>query len=395
MSSNQRTATGVLAFVLLAVAPAAAQDDGDRRQLELEVGEQTTLSAVGVERFSEGAPGIVDIRVTETEFIIVALRAGQTSLLLIYSNGRQVRYRIQVRQPGQTEAARPGTVEQRETIRLDLYFVELNESYSHQIGIGFPGTIGGPGVGRGVFNLNFDTNPPMGVPDITANATLSLVNQVLPRIDLAQANGWARLRRQTMVVTANNTPAEFSSGGEVNVIATSGLNIELIRIQYGSNLQMTPRYDPTSGRIEIQIRADLSELTEPTSPGGPPGRRRTELEAVANMEPGQAIIMSGVVSRSEQETQGGLPGLSQIPIVGVLFGTNTRRGEATHSLLFIVPTIVQPVARQQRDYINEALETFQRFSGHIHDYEMFERTPPGYGAPGGRAPAQGGAAPAP
>ncbi len=390
-NERHRIAAHALCLSLLALAaPAAAQDE---RDLELEVGEQSTLSAVGVERFSEGRPGIVDIRVTEREFIIAALRAGQTSLVLFYGNGRQVTYRIRVREPGATDT-RPGSVEQRETVRLDLYFVELNESYSHNIGIGFPGTIGGPGIGRGIFNFNWDSNPSMGTPDVTANATLSLVNQVLPRIDLAQISGWARLRRQTMVVTANGTPAEFNSGGEVNIITTTGFGAQLVRIEYGSVLRMTPRYDAQSGRIEITIEADLSELTEPTSPGGPPGRRRTELEAVANMEPGQAIIMSGVVSRSEQEAQGGLPGLSQIPIIGVLFGTNTRRGAATHNLLFIVPTIVQPVPRQQRDYIREALETFSRFTGYIHDYEMFESTPPGYGAPRGQGTPRPAGAPA-
>lgn len=384
MSSDRLRSVCVLVAVLAVAGSAEAQD----RELTLEVGEQTTISAVGVERFSEGVAGIVDVRVTEREFILAALRPGQTSLLLIYTNGRQVRYRIQVRQPGATDT-RPGSVAERETIRLDLYFVELNESYSHQIGIGFPGTIGGPGVGRGLLTFDFIGTPMDRSPQFT-QASLALVNQVLPRIDLAEISGWARLRSQTMVVTANGTPAEFSSGGEVNIVAQNALAIELIRIQYGSILRMTPRYDATSGRVEIQIAADLSELTEPTSPGGPPGRRRTELQAVANMEPGQAIIMSGVTSRSEQESQGGLPGLSQIPIIGVLFGTNTRRGEATQSLLFIVPTIVQPVPRQQRDYIREALETFQRFSGHIHAYELFETVPPGYGAPGGQGtPARG------
>lgn len=387
-NETHRLAARVLCLAaLLAAAPAAAQDGGDERSLELEVGEQSTLSAIGVERFSEGAPGIVDIRVTEREFVIAALRAGQTSLVLFYTNGRQVRYRIRVRQPG-AQDTRPGSVESRETVRLDLYFVELNESYSHQIGIGFPGTIGGAGNGVGRFDFTHRFASDQVPQDVfTTSTTLGLVNQVLPRIDLAQVSGWARLRRQTMVVTANGTPAEFTSGGEVNIITTTGFGAQLVRIQFGSILRMTPRYDAQSGRIEIAIEADLSELTEPSSPGGPPGRRRTELEAVANMEPGQAIIMSGVDSRSETESQGGLPGLSQIPIIGVLFGTNARRGEATQSLLFIVPTIVQPVARQQRDYIREALETFSRFSGYIHDYELFERTPPGYGAQGGRAPA--------
>ena len=42
--------------------------------------------------------------------------------------------------------------------------------------------------------------------------------------------------------------------------------------------------------------------------------------------------------------------------------------------------------------IEEAMETFQRFGGFIHEQALIETTPPGYGQPGGRAP--GSAAPA-
>jgi pilus assembly protein CpaC len=220
----------------------------------------------------------------------------------------------------------------------------------------------------------------MGMSALSFTGSLALVNQVLPRLDIAESSGWARLRRQAMIVTANGTPARFNSGGEVNIIAAGALVAEIHRIEFGSELRMTPRYDPQSGRIEIQMQADLSELTEPQTPGSPPGRRRTQMQSVVNLQPGQAIVMSGIVSDAETETQGGLPGLSQIPIVGVLFGVNQRRGESTHSFLFIVPTIVQSVPRQQRDYIREAWETYARFTGHIQSYEMFERRPPGYGA---------------
>ncbi len=400
MSSNpltphaRRSALGACALGLtLAIAASAAAQSQDR-DVTIDVGGQTTISAIGVERYSEGAPGIVDVRVTEREFVLVALRPGATSLVLFYQNGRQVRYAITVRDPNQT-VVRPGSVAERETIRLDLYFVELNETYNHQIGLGFPGTIGGPGVGQGQIRLDF-VGAPAGAAGPLSQASLALVNQVLPRIDLAQSQGWARLRRQAMIVTANGTPARFDSGGEVNVIVTGVGAAQLRTIEFGSELRVTPRFDAQTGRIEIQIQADLSELTAPFTSGGPPGRRRTELETVANLVPGQAMMMSGVVSRSETETQSGLPGLSQIPIIGVLFGSNSRIGEATHNVLFIVPTIVQSVPRQQRNYISEALETFQRFSGFIHDQELIEHTPPGYGQPGGRAPATAPAtAPAP
>ena len=379
---------GAIAIVASPIAASAQQD----RDMELTVGEQATVSAVGVERFSEGAPNIVDVRVTEREFVLVALRPGQTSLVLFYENGRRVTYNIVVRDPNAQETARPGSVEERENIRLDLYFVELNETYNHQIGIGFPGSIGGQGVGQANLAFDFLGTPMDPTPSFTT-ASLQLINQALPRIDIAQNQGWARLRRQAMVVTANGTPARFDSGGEVNFLVTGVGAARLVTVQFGSELRMTPRFDAQSGRIEIQIEADLSELTNPYTAGGPPGRRRTRLNSVVNLQPGQAMLMSGVVSRSELEAQGGLPGLSQIPIIGVLFGTNDRRGEATHSVVFVVPTIVQSVPRAERNYLRESLETFSRFSGFIHDYEMFEREPPGYGQPGGRAPERSRSAP--
>ena len=376
-----KVALAALALALLAPGVAAAQQD---RNLTLDTGEQTTISAVGVERFSEGAPGIVDVRVTPAEFIVVALRPGSTSLLLIYAGGRQVRYGITVRDPDAV-IVRPGTVDVRENIRLDLYFVELNESYGHQIGLAFPGTIGG-----NAGTAQFQFNGPLDSVQPTINATVGLVDQVLPRIDLAQNSGWARLRRQAMVVTANGTPARFNAGGEVNIRVAAGFSVQIRTITFGSQLEMTPRFDSQTGRIEVAIEADISELTEPAVPGDPPGRRRTEIESIVNLEPGQAMMLSGVDSRSEEESQGGLPGLSQIPIIGVLFGTNQRRGQATQNVLFVVPTIVQSVPRRQRDYIREAYENFSRFSGWIHEYEMFERNPPGYGRDGGRGtPATG------
>lgn len=374
-------ATGVVLGLIFSVSSAEAQRE---RELTLDLGDQSTVSSVGVERYSEGVEGIVDVRVTEREFILVAERAGRTSLVLFYANGREVRYNITVRDPNRSDAP-PDQVLERENVRLDLYFVELNESYGHRIGLGFPGTIGGPGVGQGRLTLDFLGTPTEPGPQFT-QASLALVNQVLPRIDLAQSQGWARLRRQAMIVTANGTPARFESGGEVNITVSGALTAEIRTITFGSELRMTPRFDRSSGRIEIVMEADLSELTDPRAPGDPPGRRRTQLESTANLQPGQAMMMSGLVSRSEQETQGGLPGLSQIPIIGVLFGQNQRAGEATQNVLFIVPTIVQAVPRQQRNYIREALETFQRFEGFIHDVEMFETTPPGYGQPGGRTP---------
>src|SRR5678816_2823565 len=55
------------------------------------VGGQKVIAASGVQSYSEGAPGIVQIKVPEDgkRLVITAQRPGTTTLLLIYGNGKQ------------------------------------------------------------------------------------------------------------------------------------------------------------------------------------------------------------------------------------------------------------------------------------------------------------------
>jgi len=377
-----------LAFVLLGgalavpsgawMAPshlAAQTPRTETQRLSLAVGEQETISATGVASFSEGAPGIVDVRVARdgSQFVVVALRPGSTSLLLIFNDGHQVRYTITVLDP-QASVTATGGVPVRENVRLDFYFVQLTESYSHQLGIGFPGTIGGPGVARMAATLDLTSLS-------VQSATATISNQALPRLDIAQASGWARLLRQAMLVTTNGQQAEINSGGEVNIPIAGPLTAQIQRIEFGTNITVTPRYDAETRRIEVQIGADVSDLTEANS-SGIPGRTHTTLQTVVNLELGQSIVLGGLVSRASLQSQGGLPGLSQIPVLGVLFGTNIRRDENVENLLFIVPTVVQAVPRAQADRIQEALRIYERFGSlggiGLGDVEMVEPSPPGY-----------------
>ena len=85
-----RFACALLPVALLALAarPALAQE-GNKKEVVLVVGEQTSISAKNVRTYSEGVPGIIDVRVPKdgSEFVIVALKPGTTSLLIIYEDG--------------------------------------------------------------------------------------------------------------------------------------------------------------------------------------------------------------------------------------------------------------------------------------------------------------------
>src|SRR5262249_39713217 len=99
---------------------------GETEQLVLQVGEQRVISSDNVRSYSEGAKGIVDIRLTKdaTEFIVVALAPGTTTLLFLMMDGTERHYKIAVVDPNaRAHDRKDGAVEARDNIRLDFYFV--------------------------------------------------------------------------------------------------------------------------------------------------------------------------------------------------------------------------------------------------------------------------------
>ncbi|MGC4068888.1 MAG: pilus assembly protein N-terminal domain-containing protein [Polyangiaceae bacterium] len=335
--------------------------------LELEVGEQRVISSEGVQSYSEGSKGIVDVRLTKdaSQFIVVGLREGTTTVLFLMLDGTEKHVRITVSDPN-AQKAQGNTlraVEARDNIRLDFYFVQLNRSSGYQIGLGWPGTVA----------------PTMSATmDLTTgrldSATAVISNQALPRLDMGQSSGWAKIMRQTAVVTANGEKATFSGGGEVNVAITSAMTTGIQKIPYGSQIEVEPIYDSKSGRIELRIHADVSEL-ETDQGTGVPGRTTAALDTLVNLELGQSLVLGGLTAKSERSGKAGIPILSQIPILGVFFGSHNHSESETENVVIIVPSVVDAVSMQDRERLANALRRYTEYSGDLEDGARFVPEP--------------------
>jgi pilus assembly protein CpaC len=72
----------------------------------------------------------------------------------------------------------------------------------------------------------------------------------------------------------------------------------------------------------------------------------------------------------------GLPLLSEIPVLGVLFGTHNNAAEDQEGAIFIIPSIIETVPKSAVEVIKNALSQFKDFSGDINQVESFNKTPP-------------------
>jgi pilus assembly protein CpaC len=333
--------------------------------LKLAVGGQLTLPTENVKSYSEGVRGIVDVRMTKdaSQFIIVALARGTTTLLLLMLDGTERYYRIEVGEPETRQQRRDGSVGVRDNIRLDFYFVQLAKSYGHNLGFGWPASIAPS------FSAVYDVKNGQ-----LASATAVISNQALPRLDMAQASGWAKVMRQAAVVTANGEKASLTGGGEVNIPVQTAMAIGVEKVQFGSQIAVEPLYDVQSGRIELRLRADIAELDDDHGTGLP-GRLTSGLETVVNLELGQSLVLGGLTAKSERTTKAGVPGLSQIPLLGLLFGSVTRAESESENVVVIVPSVVDSVSMQSRERLEEALGAFTEYSGNIDDVKLVPSAP--------------------
>jgi pilus assembly protein CpaC len=392
------------------------------QELTLAVGENRTISAADVRNYSEGTPGIVDVKLTsdQSQFVVVGLKPGSTSLLLIRRGGGEVLWNInvfskapeiveselhqlldgytgiRVRRIGprffieggvntegdvarikQIAALYPGQVEslvalgsggsdRKTNVRLDFFFVQYSKSSGYNVGVSYPTRIGGEVI-QSNFGYDFIAE--------TATASTNVVNQPLPGLDIASRSGWAKVAKQAAVITTNGTEASFENGGEQNFTVANGLTSTIQRIKFGTALTVLPRFDPVTKDLEIKVDADVSDLTPPVRSTPLPGRQTSHLVTIVRMKLGQSLVLSGIHTRSDRRSTQGLPILSEIPILGGLFGTNGKDTEEVEGAIFIIPSVVEAPSRGALELVRSAWDQYDTFAGKTEEVEAFAHTP--------------------
>ena len=84
--------------------------------------------------------------------------------------------------------------------------------------------------------------------------------------------------------------------------------------------------------------------------------------------------------RQQRHQIQGLPFISQIPVLGILFGSHSDQEEETEGAVFIIPSVVESVPKSTFDILKDALEQYQAFDGDLDDVNTYQKTPPAYDA---------------
>ncbi|MDW8478931.1 MAG: type II secretion system secretin GspD [Xanthomonadales bacterium] len=158
------------------------------------------------------------------------------------------------------------------------------------------------------------------------------------------------------VVVLNNKSANINVGRQIPVVSTfidpiggiggnPGTGFQRGLVQFrdtGVILNVTPRVNP-GGLVFMEIKQEDSTPEETPDPTGNVPVSRRSIETEVAVQSGQTVLLGGLIKQTEGQARAGAPGLSRIPVLGGIFGRQSRTADRQELLVMITPTVIGSV----------------------------------------------------
>jgi general secretion pathway protein D len=163
----------------------------------------------------------------------------------------------------------------------------------------------------------------------------------------AASRGDVSILSRPIVLAANNEVAEILVGSQrpfvqvSRALPTDNAARDQI-VQYkdvGTNLSVRPTIS-ADGYVMLEVTQEVNAATNEVAFDAPVISTRT-VRTQLLVRDSQTVVLGGLADRQRERSQGGVPVLSSIPLLGGLFGRASRRLTETELFLFLTPRIIR------------------------------------------------------
>jgi general secretion pathway protein D len=238
------------------------------------------------------------------------------------------------------DKARPEVV-----IDVELLEVDRTKLLEYGLQVASPGS---PGI-NGTVDVNRDKLTLQNLVNLTqSDIILTGLPALYYRLLKTDAN--TRTLANPQLRTSEGMVAQARFGEQIPVpvttfapIATGGVAQQPITsFQYqnvGVNIDITPRThhdDDVSLALKVVVNAQLG-----TGFGGLPTFANREITTSIRLRDGETNLLAGLIRDDERTTMEGIPGLSDVPVVGRLFARNHKETLQSDIVLTLTPHIIR------------------------------------------------------
>ncbi len=203
----------------------------------------------------------------------------------------------------------------------------------------------------GGYNVNLPVSNPagsIGLAILGANYMVDL------ELSAAQTEGRSEVISSPRVITANQQEAVIKQGTQIGYVtyqaSSSGGGAQNATVQFKDavlELRVTPTITADS-RVYLKINVKKDALASQTpSPGGGfvPSIDTREINTSVLVDNGQTVVLGGIYEITKSNTTDKVPGLGDIPGLGVLFRRTNRSNNKAELLIFVTPRILSDSLR--------------------------------------------------
>ena len=243
--------------------------------------------------------------------------------------------------------------EEESAVDIDVQVLEISQDATKTLGFTMPASV--------------TASEPLGRFPLAMRQSMDAIFHVFDwprstfqvRLDALVQEGKARILSQPRITCQSGKEAELIVGGEKPIFSTDavtggGSSISIEYKEYGIKLNIKPTITKEE-QIKLALKIEVSEVEEaetignpdqPSAKAYPLKKRNASTELLVNN--GQTFAIGGLIKQKTEEDVRRTAGLSDVPIIGLLFRKKTTRigggtGERGNTELFIImtPTIIR------------------------------------------------------
>lgn len=196
------------------------------------------------------------------------------------------------------------------------------------------------------------TTAGLGATGALSASTFAFVGnarEILANINALRSKTKVRILEAPSVLALDGTMAQIVVGGEVpyrGASYISGAGGETSSVQYrdtGVSLIVMPRIS-ASGSVTLQIAQEISSPGS-NDPNLGPTFNKTSVNTTLSVKDGETVAIAGLIRNSNSTARSGIPFLSEIPLLGSLFGQTNNAIVRTEVLILITPHVIRTPER--------------------------------------------------
>lgn len=229
------------------------------------------------------------------------------------------------------------------SIKVEFQVVEINKSEEKKIGISWHDIVGTYDYSRkyGSENPHYYDSVLSGVTGINKVFSTGLL------ISAQKINSIGKILAQPYIITSNNSEAYLSTGDEIPIFSkdyNGNPTVEYKRV--GIELFATPSV-VEGNLLNINARTVVNIISGQETQQGLTVPRISSREArtTMNIISGETIVIGGLIKEEDIKSVNSIPFLSKLPFLGKLFKSTNKKKTNTEILIFITPTLVEPVSK--------------------------------------------------